>query len=336
MAMGRWVWPALVLFSLSLFLFWSNQPRFRHGFVAEIQTCSVLQLAQLPKGADFLAIGSSRVLMGLQPETVEAASAGHVLNVYNLGRVRRSIERSYSIFRDLLEAGLRPRYVFLEVSQDRLAARSRDELPLPRDAAFLRYGDAFHYLEALPGIPWVERVHFAVRHIIRKMDMSIRHVFSGAALEHSLIQQDSAPKVCRGDESFLVAPGHARAIAHQKRIFQARHGDLSIAVDDSFRTGRSQRTDVELYFIELVRELARQHDVTLLVGMYWRAFQPPLSERALVELRELVPELVYPPPELVRSSWDGFVDKGHMDAPARHLYSEWLGQLLAQRGSGVR
>jgi len=333
----RWIPPGLVLLALSAFLWWSDQPRFRHAFVAELQACSVQQLAHLPKSTDFVALGSSRVLMGLDPHVLEQASGGLVHDAYNLGRVRRSVERSYRTLRDVVDAGIRPQFILLELSQDRLSGRTRTRLPVPRDAGYMRYSDAWMYLQAMPSMPLPERLHFVVLNQLRKLESSVKHAFSASAWQHVFSDTPKAvDKVCLGDASFLTASEHKRAIAHQKRIYQHRFGDLDTAFDDTFRWGESVRTEVELYFLQRVRALAAQHGMTVVVGVHWRAFQPPLSPRAIDELRSRIPEFVYPPEEVVRSSWEGFVDKGHMDAPARRLYSEWLGSVLIDTASSRR
>ncbi len=329
MRVARWIPPGLVLLALSAFIWWSDQPRFRHAFVAELQTCSVHQLAHLPESTDFVALGSSRVLMGFDPEALEQASGGLVHHAYNLGRVRRSVERSYRILRDVVDAGIRPQFVLVELSQDRLSGRAQGRLPVLRSAGFMRYSDAWMYLQAVPSMPLLERLHFVVLNQLRKLDSSVKHALSAQAWKHVFgSAPQAADKVCLGDASFLTAPDHERAIAHQKRIYQQRFGDLGTAFDDTFRWRASARTEVELYFLQRMRALAAKHGMTVLVGVHWRAFQPPLSPRAIDEIRSRIPEFVYPPAEVVRSSWAGFVDKGHMDAPARRLYSEWLGSVL--------
>ncbi|MEZ5643887.1 MAG: hypothetical protein R3E99_01790 [Burkholderiaceae bacterium] len=326
----------MVLLLLLAVLVWSDQPRFRHGFVADVQACSVVQLANLPRDADFLAIGSSRLLMGLEAQSVEAASEGHLKSAYNLGRVRRSIERSYRIFRDVLEAGGRPRYVFIEVSQDRLSGVGQTPFPVPRDAAFIRYADAWLYLDALSGIPWLERLHFVFRHTLHKLDTSIKHLLSGDAWAQAVARLPDVPKVCRGEATFQLTPGNRRAIAQQEQVYRKRFGDLQHVHDDSFKLGTSRRAEVELYFVDRIRQLAKAHDVTMLVGIYWRAYRPPMSARAIDDLRTVIPELVYPPAELVRSTWDAYLDKTHMDDAGRRQYSEWIGMTVAGRSPGVQ
>jgi hypothetical protein len=322
--------PALLLMALVLFLSWTDSAGFRQGIVRNTQACAVTQMLALPPGVDFVAIGSSRIRQGIDPQHMIQASGGRLRQPMNFGRGGRSVQRNFAILEDLLERGARPAAVMFEVDLDRLASNAKTRsIPVPRDIGILSFPALLATYGAHPDRPWVERLQNIALKVLVKLRTSLMYTFSGDAIGHQLLalRTEQAEATCRVPNYDVRLPEHvAKTEALVKHYDQVFGPSRRTAEDDRFQAGHGLHAQDELHYLNRARQVAARHQVRLIVTQPWNAGQPPLSGQAQARIRAIIPEFIYPPADLVRASWDHFFDHNHMDAQARRAYSGWLAQ----------
>ncbi|TNF52376.1 MAG: hypothetical protein EP308_11495 [Burkholderiales bacterium] len=325
--MGAWR-PALLLMALALFLSWTDSAGFRQGIVRNTQACAVTQMLALPPGVDFVAIGSSRIRQGIDPQHMVKVSGGRLRQPMNFGRGGRSVQRNFAILEDLLERGARPAAILFEVDLDRLASNAKTRsIPVPRDIGILSFRDLFGTYGAHPDRPVIERLQNVALKVLVKLRTALMYTFSGDAIGHQLLalRTEQADTTCRVPNYDVRLPVHVEKtealVQHYDKVFGPSRRTTE---DDRFQPGNGLHAQDERHYLERAREVAARHRVRLIVTQPWNAGQPPLSGPAQDRIRAIIPEFVYPPPELVRASWDHFFDHNHMDTQARLAYSGWL------------
>lgn len=320
------------------FFWWSDQTAFRYNTVANQSTCSVGQFEHLPERVDLVVIGSSRIRRGFSPEIAENHSSGLLVGAVNFGRPGKSIARSYSIVRDILGKKIYPKYIILEVDLDVLTRKpTKAKIPDLRDIGFLKYADALEILYIDDTRPLLERIHAVYRHWYLKLKSSIGYLLSGVVAQTYFSIENRFSKTCflAGFDRYI--PLEFKKLQEQKAYYQSKYGNLDIAFEhkvslSDIQNSYSWAARAELYYVEKIRILARQHDIRLLVVRFGEAYQPPLSLAAEADIRSLIPEFIHPPAPLVREAWSGFVDTHHMGPLGRSLYTKWLIEQLYIQG----
>ena len=327
--------PAALLGTLFGLLVFTDHRLFRHSLVGEFAACAVRQTGRLPSRPNLLILGSSRALLGVDPDLLESASGMTGRGVYNLGRVSRSQNRNHRFFQDLVNAGVRPRILVVEIGLEQLGAQSTS-LPDLGYRGILTYGDLFMRLTGTERVSLLRKVHHGASAVLIKLKTSLVHLFSGNAIKKYLSARDGeADRRCLDGTDLFEGGNPARDLERQRAAYEQKFGPLHVAEDDGFYVGRSPRADIELHHLSRIRDLARQHEIELLFVHLGRAFQPPLSQEAARRLKDAVPELLLPPAELVRQSWSYFLDRTHLNPQGAELYSSWLADVLVERASGA-
>lgn len=325
-------WPALiVLCGLLLFVF-LDSPLVRHAAVLGLGHCSLQQYAGAPLAPDFLAFGSSRVRHGISPEEINRASHGRLSNNYNIGRAKLSAMRDYLLLRDLVDRGVRPRVVFVELDLDALRPQSGVQpIRLPPHAAMLKYSDLGLLQQAYPDLDVSTRARLTVLEALSKVQGALAALVTGAPLRALLDEQAPAPRDCRarkpmrwGLKYWERRLGRPAADGEPPNPLETR--PFQVSPD-------SPAARQVLFFMARIRELCRQHGIGLVVARHGAIYEPALTPSAVEEVRLLVPEFIQPPPELVRRTWAGFDDRAHMGHDARMLYSHWLTSQLLERAA---
>ncbi len=317
--------PLCLLATLAACIAFSDAVGFRHSFVFNSPSCAVRQVRHLPEHTDFIAIGSSRVRRGIDMGLLEADPDLELRGAFNFGRPGRNPARNLAMLQDILDRGIRPGHIYVEIDLDALA--SVDDglaLPVMRDASFLTWQHLWSMSLSPQSRPWLERLHLGLRHLHAKLNGAIVNTVSGQYLGLQKLKTGPHERVCWRDSFDTPTATNQFRKARGKQQFEARFGDLSQAWDQEFVPGRGWRFETELDQLQKLRELARSHGIGLVISRHWAAYQPPLTPQSIERIQALVPEFVYPDESLVRSSWDGFFDQSHMDSPARAQFTNWL------------
>jgi hypothetical protein len=330
MRFTRWIGPVAVLTILLCFLVWSDSADFRHGLVPQTPACAIGQLKHLPADTDFIAIGSSRVLFGIDPETLRIASGGLIQKPFNLGRAGLSAARSYSVLRDLLAQGVRPKYAYFEVDLDAIRnAPSSGRITPDQHIATMSYRDIALLREAHADRPVLEGISAVTESMLKKLKTSLAQTLSGAASRNLRHADTRPPVVCWKPRYDQQSDKKIADLRERKASFQRAYPHAALASDNGFSPAHgSWQATQEIYFVRKMAELARLHGITFVIGRHWDAYSAPLSRHSLAEIRHIFPEFIYPPPELVRETWPYFYDPRHMGEGARRIYSQWLARQL--------
>jgi len=320
--------PALLLTALVLFLVWTDSRGFRQGIVRNTQACAVSQMMALPPEVDFVAIGSSRIRQGIDPQQIIEGSGGRIRHPMNFGRGGKSVLRNFAILDDVLKQGARPAAILLEVDLERVASKAHPRsIPVPRDTGILSFAAVLGTYGIHPQRPVIERLQNVALKLLVKLRTSLMYAFSGDAISHhwQALGIGQADAVCRVPNYDVRLPEHVAkteaVIQHYDKVFGPSRRTIE---DDRFAQGEGLHAQDELYYLSQARAVAAHHQVRLIVTRPWNAGQPPLSEAAQTRIRAIIPEFVYPPADLVRASWDHFFDHNHMDVQARLAYSRWV------------
>lgn len=316
------IWIGLI-FALGIsFLGYIDSPRVRHGSVLGLGSCSVKQYYMIPEKPDLLTFGSSRVRQGISPESIKTASKGQINSVYNLGRSGISTHREFIILRDLLEKGIRPRAVFIELDIDSLLSENDSKFRyIPENAVFMKYSDLRLLLESSPALTHNEELRMIALSYLEKIRGAIATFVSGAPFT-IITHRSSPPTHCRVPKTSTINLGqHIRA-----RIHQAHETVTSTRpTQNPSNTKTAQRT---LFFINKIRALCKDNGISLIIARPGAVDEVPLSAEQEAIIRATVPEFVQPADQIVRRTWNGFDDETHMGHHARVVYSTWVAELL--------
>lgn len=319
--------PTLVLALLAVFLFWADSVGFRHGMVMSQQACGVNQILSFPRDVDFVVIGSSRTRQGIDPDLLRDASDGLIRTPMNFSRSGKGAARHFTLLKDLLEEGARPKTVLLELDIGSLMSDTDpSSIPVQRDAGFQSFHTIFQSFYIHPQRPLIERAQNVALKSLIKLRASLVYAASGDAFKHQFqaFKSDGAASVCR-PKYVRRRPIHIQRYEESIKQFDEIFGpSRATMTDDRFSVGDTLQAQIELFYLNKVRSLASQYGVQLLVTRLWRAGQPPLSDQALSRIRAIIPEFIYPPSELVRGSWENFLDATHLNPKGGEDYTRWL------------
>jgi hypothetical protein len=324
----------VILLLLVGFLYWSDQPGFRYGFVGNAQQCSVQQMAELPTNVEFVALGSSRVRRGIDADFAAATSDGEISVSFNLGRAGRNVMRTYTMFADVVERSPNLKYAYIEMDLEPLLSGRGNRLGARADIAIMRYRDILLLYDANADASMIRRFHIVAQAMFRKVSSSVSHFLSGDAFSYAPRRDEAVETVCWSPSYDRVSRGDRREKQQQRKAMQKQYGNFHTALSDADPDMRSPRARGELYFLDRIRELAAAHEVQLVVSRHWVVYEPPFSEATVARLQEIIPEFVYPSAGFVRKSWDDFIDANHLGKRARRDFTSWmLGELLAGGGA---
>lgn len=320
------VWPVSLIILAFSFLSSLDSILVRHAAVIGMAKCSVEQVVNMPSQVDLLALGSSRVLEGISTSTIEAASHGTIRRSFNLGRTDLSALRSYVILRDILERGIKPTIVFVEVNINALMdGGSQDQVKIPPHSAIMKFSDIGVLVESHKELGNVELHRLKVLAIFEKVRGSIIPILSGVPVLAWLRAGKQPISDCMDTYSEKqLRIGQEQLEKHRLAYLSTHRVGKPIETDYRPRATVSASWRQELFFLEKIRALCQARGIALVVSRHWRAYEPPLSDSALAEIKTLIPEFEYPPKDLIRHTWAYFRDVAHMGPKAREIYSEWL------------
>ena len=315
------------------FLFLSDTMLFR-ALIAKNYECSFPQIRYLPKDADFLAFGSSRVHIAILPQKLEDESR-QIERAYNVAMPGGSSIRTYSWLKGMIDAGYRPKTIYYEANLVKLNSTSRHtEWKHNNWDIMASYGDHLALGSLYKKIPLLTKFYIIEGGLVRKLDASLNVVLGGRlwrAAEEARSQHE-APKACVM-ERFYEAPDQKSLsqIASRKKRYEKFVKQSGRTNRKYFKIGHSWIAKEELYYIRTVRKLAKENDIDLIVSRPWQAYEKPLSPTALATLRKTIPEFVYPPTDVIRETWPAFQDPKHMSFRAADIYTEWLAREIDAR-----
>ncbi len=319
---------ALVVFSVCLSFLWLlDTPLIRYSNVGHNIGCVANQMINMPPAIDFLALGSSRVREGIDPEEMIRYSGGRLKTAFNVGESGLDIARSHTIVKDLLDRGVVLGAVFVEVDLDAVRGirpyRGRLNISYP---GFMRYREILDVASVIPDP--VAAFAATSRLVVAKVKFGLG-LLMGGGLRESLIALSYPPaRSCVKKD--LAFSNEKREKRKERKLRQLKEtfGDLTTAEDERFSYVDTPSARLELAYLEKLRILAHERRFRLLVGRHWGYADPPISAATVMHIRELLPEFVYPEASFVRQNSTDFVDASHMRIQSRKAFSRWLTDIV--------
>jgi hypothetical protein len=334
---SKLIFPVTVLLIFISFIWWSDQPEFRYNFVGNSQECSVGQILGVKdKTLDFVALGSSRIRRGLSPEDIELASHGDIRFAVNFGRPGRSIARSYQMLEDVLVKKGRIKYAIVEFD----LARLLDEPNMQsykfetNHDNFLEYTTLLSRINFNPSEPLWRRVHASVKSIFIKLRTSLIYFISGKISINGSSKGNRFEKVCWLPNFDEQSPQKKYALEEKRVRMEGGYGPglYTTATADFNLNDEVSRNlkffSLELYYMNKIIRLANKHSFKVYFTQLPSSYDPPLSRKAILNIKALVPNFFYPREDLIRANMTFFNDINHMDKHSRKAYSQWIASEL--------
>ncbi len=319
---------AFIVLSLCLsFLWWLDTPLIRYSNVGHNIGCVANQMINMPPSVDFLALGSSRIREGIDPEEMIRHAGSRLKTAFNVGESGLDIARSHTIVKDLLDRGVVLGVVFVEMDLDAVGGirpyRGKLNISYP---GFMRYGEILDVASVMPDS--VSAFAVASRLFVGKVKFGLG-LLMGGGLRESLVALSRPPSLsCMKKDLAFSSEKREKRKERKLRQLQEIFGDPAAVEDDRFSYVDTPSSRLEFAYLEKLRRLAREHGFRLLVGRHWGYADPPLSVAAVERIQTQVPEFVYPGAWFVRQHSEDFVDASHMRKNSRDAYSRWLTDIV--------
>ena len=334
------MWRTLVasgiLFSTIVVLFVLETPLYRYGYTYELRRCAAHQVLHFPQRTDVVLVGSSRMMRGVDPNLMSETLG---VSVMNLGRSGFSTARTFAILTGLYEAGGRPGVVIMEAAMDEIRGQTENFLTWEAGAANVMSARQLiatsldeEHNTLIPGLA------AAASGMLSKLRGGVLLIAANvvgfedlgrAPLRYGLPANDTKPRNICVERSLDTPNTKLQALydkqrANRRARNEERFGNLETALETYFVSVDTSFVRSELYYLDQIRALTRQHGSTLVVVRLHTYAAPPLAPKTIHNLQEIVPEFVVPPPDLIRQTWDYFIDIGHFGPQARAIYTRWL------------
>lgn len=307
------------------FLVLINQPIVRYMGVGNSRVCSAQQMLNLPDKIDLVTIGSSRIRQGFSPKSIQEASGGRINVVYNLGRPQRNISRSYYILKDLVDRDIEIKTAVVEADIEALQGSHARKNVLNKVNIYLwpTYSQVIDY-ETRFGRGFADYV----RGFSDKIRQNLVIAAVGEVWASYRDSNEPAPLVCAKRTEVTTNPNNKSKQQQRKERLTARFGDPDQSFNEEFKAVDTQHTQIELYFLDQIRQLADGAGINLVFVRPFGYYDRPLSPDVIAKLQEIVPEYRYPPAQFVRDNNENFADGAHLNDVGRNNYSTWLAQAL--------
>lgn len=321
-----------ILAVLSLALLFSDTMVFRALMAKEFE-CSFAQIKNMPADADFLAMGSSRVQIAIDPDLLQERSES-IDHAFNLAKVGSSPERNYSWLKSLLQKGLRPKAVYVEVDLRQVGnLQSRPKWKRSAYAPMASYAVQFEQVNFYQ-LSVLEDFYIVSDSIIKKLDASAAILTGGRLLQAARadFKNNNAPNACVVKSfSHKRKKKSIRDIKRWKRKFNKYQKQSGSEFRENFDLGSDWGSKRELYFLDRVQELSEEYNFELVVSRPWMSYERPLSPEDLAEIRTVIPNFAFPPESVVKETWPLFHNPRHMSFEAGDIYTVWLAQTIEKR-----
>lgn len=311
-------------------LVWVDTPFVRYLGVPADQLCSAHQIIRAPSSIDFIALGSSRFRRGIDPDIVAESSQGSMSVAVNFGRGGRDIARSFHILRDLVDRGIVPKYVLLEIDLEAIETDGRKRPMIASNRmAFDKYSDILARSLVFSDEP-VFALKLAANSLRSKLHYATIYHLNGTVL-NSLAQINKPyKKACRRSGDDRRSKERDADLARQLKRLREKYPNLETAVVETFRLSHSRRARMELHYAQLIRDLSRKNRIKLYITRQWSYMQPHYSQRARQQIKAIIPEFTYPSDDLIDSTMADFPDDAHLGSKGRAIYSQWIGETIAR------
>ncbi|MDX2277556.1 MAG: hypothetical protein NW206_19070 [Hyphomonadaceae bacterium] len=306
----------------------ADSPVVRYLSTGKLNACAVRQYQNLPQRVDVLALGSSRMRRGFDPNTFVEASGGRIANVYNLAAPGLHLIRSANTLDDLLDSGHSIGTLIVEADIDalRLGKRSRWNWT-PIAARSASWADIFAGSPRTLGRGQAVDPRIVLRGALEKLRQVPVLILTGRVARVLAYPSDRATTVCFDPNFDVETPGKANSRARAARAALARADELEEGNDNTFVRPRGPKALVEIEVLQRIRERARQAGIRLIVVRPSGFAEAPLHPETVASLKRLVPEFQSPPMELAEQLNDLQIDATHYGPEGRRLYTQWLAEI---------
>lgn len=331
------------IFAIGLTLALSASSNYaRHAFAWSQNPCYAPLLERAHGSAELVILGSSRLLVGLDPRTVAPGFGIGQDQAFNLAHN----DRSYLVDRLLLDevsAQRAPRIAIVEAytPSDTLYALERQpnhqqgasDVAMASGSIDRMAVALARYSDLAPSDPQsaLLRLHERVSLAARKIDQFAGLVLSGRlALSYALAERRlprTPENVCR---PIAKSRGKGKDVGIRERYVAAFKPDhpgnwLSWSRDRPEFLGSGRHSQERQNMAAMVR-LAQSRGIKILFLYLPSKFIPPPEEAFTADFeKEIGAPLWVPPPDLLlQLQYDGFEDEGHLRSQGRRAVSSWL------------
>lgn len=297
--------------------------------------CYAPQIVNLPKDVDFVVIGSSRVRVAIDPELLQEKTQT-IDEAYNLAMGGSNSMRNYSWVNGILESGIRPKYIYLEIDlREFSGARTKDKWWPSGWDIMSRYTDFFDLVNVRQN-SMVKTFYIVQARVIRKLDSDISLLTQGRFWKglQAIGRSPEAPRACVPEKFNKPSPKRSRrGMKRTKKKFE-KYENKSGQPFRKFKFS-AERWDAQqqLYHLEKIRQLANKHEFELIVSRPWESYERPLSPKDRAMIQAVIPEFVFPPTKVVKNTWPHFLDVHHMTYEGGDIYTTWLSHEIDTRST---
>ncbi|MEM8659872.1 MAG: hypothetical protein AAGF35_03205 [Pseudomonadota bacterium] len=265
---------------------------------------------------------------GVSPETIEQELSVPPGTVFNLAYPGRAMIRSWVTLRDLIERGIEPQVVVLEVDTNLIRGLRKGKGASawwPGSApTWMTFEDIYSHWKALgyntPSIS--QALHKKLTDgLVLNLSGHFRNSFTALGTEPK--------RRCAGE---LIDKPTKKKRARKNRKERALASDPNYQAsefDDRLGDSILKQKDIELFYLERIRKLVSGYGGTLLVIRPYGYLDKPLSPRVLQLVQSDIPEYRSPPKKFVSANNRHFIDTNHYDPKGRSNFSVWLAKEIS-------
>lgn len=326
---------AFAVIGIFIYFTWAtDKPKFRMA----VLECQKNLIYDTEGDADFLILGSSRTMQGVDP-VVLADQFGDKVIAVNLGRSWRGNGQFFHMARDFIETHKIKRSIVLElsfVSYTNNRSLTYANGYYPNYTLVTRSSDFAMDFISTPRDPFYLRVRDYMMNHIDLVDTRLNRFFDGRYLEDWSLWSplERKKKIELMSESCFKKDNKSKAsvLRKKEKSILAKHANWSDVKNMGWDLDVINN-DRHSYYIQELKKLADANGIDfflMLVPGYW---EPPQAQAFIdaVEKKYDVP-LIVPDTNIRHSIYEaqGFTDTTHMGAAGRTLFSSWLGKRLKE------
>ena len=317
------------IFIASLVLF--DTTKFNSTMEANTASCFSNQEMNLPDSADVLFFGSSRTLLGIWPDVFEKQFGEHIENAYNMGRPLQNGGRNYHILEGLLEKGVRPKIVFVELNHRHFSdpGKTRDRFGHIFKTKHLSYKDLYHRAKIFEDENFLSQYKLVTHQWYDKTSQALSNLLSGRFITIALEEERPADKIC-WRESFDKPVGKRGKQALEKRRIrvETRARKMPKIFD-----AEKYLLKHDIYYANKFRGLADEYGFDIYFSVVMASYLPAYEQDYLDQIRQHIPEFIYPSPTFIKKNSARYKDAVHMNLEGREAYTKWLATEIKKESS---
>ena len=329
----------ILISAVSYFLWATNSSLFRMATLR----CQEAVLYGTHGDIDYLVLGSSRTMQGVDPEVVEQnLPDGHT--VVNISRSWRGNGQLYNMVEEFLERHTIEKGVVIEysfVSYTDSASSTYGNGYYPNYALVSDVVDIWADFKSAPRAPLHNSIRDVLHHTVSAFDERLNRFFEGRYLSPWTLLNPYPDRVTK---EITTTHCFKRDNKTKPKVLQKKSRQVYEKVGDwqeSVFTGWNLNVinnDRHSYYIDKLRALSEQHGFKVYLMLVPTFLESPVSKEFVTELSQRHNLPVLAPAIDTRQKLyieNGYTDLTHMSHIGRAAFSEWLGQTLRQANMAI-